>query len=474
MKTKFILPSGAALLVLGMAGMAWVGGGKHTVPAHNVKIGGSSGLRQGRPGSEPHAGNQVRDLLQAALAESNSEHRKELLRQWADSMDPGDIEHWLEQADSAVNQEMRSEVRQVLLSCWTKKDMAGMAAWFGERQAADEMHQESRDILLKVLGAQEPSQAFSWMEKTLSESVRRELYGPFFRQWTAGNPSAAAAKLRQMAAASPEDAVWGELAGQLAGQWAQTDVNGAVAWAQALPKGAAKAQALVQVSYRWAEVDPKAAAACAARQDDLALLQAVAITWAASDPKSAAAWALELPAGERQNSAMAGAAAVWAQKEPAKAAAYANSLPEGEARNQARVSVASMWASSDPAEAAKWVEQFAEGAVREQAFERVINAWAAADAGEASQWLQRLPEDRSRDSAVIAFCSVIEGTDPGASFAWAESISDESIRNQKLERTAAAWLKESPAEARQYIAQSKLLPGDIKQQLLAAAAPGSP
>jgi hypothetical protein len=128
-----------------------------------------------------------------------------------------------------------------------------------------------------------------------------------------------------------------------------------------------------------------------------------------------------------------------------------------------------MWANTDAPKAAKWVEQFPEGAAQEQAFEQVVNAWAVSNAGEASQWLQHLPENRSRDSAVIAFCSVIDGTDPAASFKWAETISDESIRNQRLQRTAESWLMESPAAARQYIARSNL-PGDIKKQLLSAAA----
>ena len=464
MKVKTIFPMGAGLFAVLAAGAGFI----------------RVNSRE-RSNSEAHSGNrnsisrrEAGPPLDSAAFESGSNEsdparREELLRQWADAMEVGKIEEFLTQAESIADPKLRSEIRQALLSRWAERDLSGLGAWFGKRDAADEMHQESRDLLIKVLTRAEPAQALSWMETSLSESVRRELYGPFFSRWAERDPASAAARLGQLANTTPGDSpAWNTLIGQVAAQWARTDLNHALAWTSSLPEGVTKSQAMVQISYQWAAADPRAAAAYAAQRYDMELLNAVAATWTASDPKSAADWASGLPEAEGQFTAMATTAAVWAQEDPAAAAAYASSLPAGEARDRALVAVASALSYSDPSEAAKWAEQFGEGTARAQAFERLVNAWAVTDPYEAGQWLQHLPRTPSRDSAVIAFCSVIDGEDPAASFRWAETVSDEAIRNQKLERTAMLWLARSPALARQAIARSSL-PEEIKNQLVAGA-----
>jgi hypothetical protein len=407
----------------------------------------------------------------SALKETDPVRRKEMLRQWADAMEVGKIEAFLANVESIAGPKWRSEIQQALLSSWAARDLPGLATWFGKREAADEMHQESRDLLIKVLTGVEPDKGLQWIERSLPESVRRELYEPFFLQWARRDPAAAAARLRELAETATGDVLaWNSLIPQVAAEWARTDLGRAFDWASSLPDGATRSQAMVEVSYQWAATDPRGAAAYAEQRYDMALLKAVAGTWAASDPKSAAAWASGLPEAEGQFTAMATASAVWAQEDPAAAAAYVNALPPGEARNRALVAVASAWAYADPPAAARWAEQLLEGPARGGAFERLINAWTVTDPYAAGQWLQHLPATPSRDSAVIAFCSAIDGEDPAVSFAWAGTVSDEVTRNQKLERTATIWLAKDPALARSAIAQSRL-PEDIKSQLMAGALP---
>jgi hypothetical protein len=455
----------AGLAALSLIGVREPGGLAPRREQHAPTLRQESGPSRDPEGNVQTSG-AVDSALAAALAETDPERRQERLRQWADSIGTGAMEQTLLGLAWSKDPGMRSDACQALLSSWADRDMPGLAGWFAARNAADALHQQARDALVWNFGQRDPSGMFAWMEKTQPESVRHELYAPFFRQWAGTDPAAAAAKLRQQAEASPEKAAfWNDLIGQIAAQWAQADLNGALAWTQALPKGEAKARALEQVAYLWAESDPQAAAACAARENNAALYKAVASTWAMKDPASAAAWALRLPAGEGKDSAAAGVAALWAQKEPAAAATYANSLPEGGARHQARIAVAAMWADADAPKAAQWVEQFPEGFTREQALTQVIRAWAGANAKDAGQWLQRLPQTRSRDAAVTAFCGVIGGTDPAISFKWAETIQDQEIRQQQLEQTASSWLRKNPADARKAIAQSSLSVA-LKKQLL--------
>lgn len=383
-----------------------------------------------------------------------------LLREWADSILISAIEVTLAELDDA-------EARRVLLSSWSARDLPGMAIWFANRNAADELHQEARDRLVQVLSEHDPAAMFGWMERYLPASAVEELAGPFFLNWADSNPSGAAAELRRLVTTTKmESPVWNNVLSQFAAQWSGNDLPHALSWVQALPDGAAKSRALVQVSYRWAAKDPLAAANYAAERNDAALISAVAGTWAERDPKSATTWAFRLPPGERQMTALTTALAVWAQLTPKTAAAYADTLPAGELSDQARITVASNWAYTDPGNAAKWAEQFAEGPAREKAFEQLANSWGLSNADETSRWLQRLPSTNSRNQAVSAFCEVIGATSPDVAFEWAETISVESLRHQRMEQAAIFWLQSDPTAARQFIARSSL-PAGVRDQLVA-------
>lgn len=403
--------------------------------------------------------------LEAALQEVNPGRRRELLDRWAETIEVEKIENFLAHVEWMVSAEQCAEVRQALLSSWGRRDRTSMAAWFGRRRAADVLHQEARDVLNKELGAQEPAAALAWMEQSMPEEARHELYGPFFQQWVDRDPAAAAGALRRLAdAAGGESTFWSHLFGEVGMQWAKADLPRAVAWTRSLPEGAMRSQAILQVSYQWAAVAPREAAEFAATQNNVELFEAVAGTWAANDPRRASEWAGGLPASEGQSAALSTIAAVWAQSDPAAAAACASSLPVGEARNQALGAVAAVWSDTDPPQAVKWAEAISEGPARERAFARLVNSWAVTSASETGQWLEHLPASPSRDTAVATFCGVIDGTDPAASFAWAQTISDEDMRNQKAERTAILWLAKDPTLAGPTIARSNL-PAEIKNQL---------
>ncbi len=452
MSTKSILLPCSGLLALGLLGTVFIKvSNRAAAPPSEASV-----LNSAKPQSGDHTHNLAVEQksirasqvsLQAALAETDPARRRELLGQWADSMATGMIEDFLASIESMTSPEMRSEIRQALLSSWTRRDLPGMAGWFGKRNAADEMHQEARELLTQTLAGRAPADGFSWMEKSLPEAVRQELYGSFFRQWANTDPTAAAAKLRQLAEMSPGVPVWNDLIGQVVAQWANTDLNRAVAWTKALPEGPDKARILVQLSYRWVESDPRAAATYASTQNAPDLLKVVVGKWAENDPRTAADWANGLPAGGERKGAIVSMAASWAQKDPQAAAAYVGGLSAEDAKTPAALAVVAVWANANPAEAAKWVAQMPEGAVRELALGQLMSAWTGSSAEGASQWLKKLPATHLRDAAVNAYCTVMDATDPVASFEWAKIISDEALRTQRIESAATAWAEMNPAMA---------------------------
>lgn len=448
MNPKSYLRPFAGLLAAGVLGALFLHVGKHHAAPEETGVLDSV---KSQPGDRPHALAVEREStrvsesgLHAALAETDPARRRELFRRWADSLAVGTLAEFLANIESMTDADNRAEVRQAVLTSWSRRDLAGMAGWFGTRAAADEMHQEARELLARALVGRGPAVGFTWMEKSLPESVRQELYGSYFRQWTATDPAEAAAKLRQLAEASPETPVWSDLLGQVIAQWAGADIKSAVAWTQALPDGPDKSRALVQLSERWVQSDPHAAAMYASVQNAPGLLNTVVARWAELDPRQASAWANALPAGAERNAALVSAAATWAQKDPKAAAGYVGGLSTPDAKTQAELAVGAVWTNADPAAAAKWVEQFPEGTVRELALEQLVATWATRSTGAAGEWLKSLPDTRSRDVAVAAYCAALEGADPVASFEWAKTISDKTIREQRIEGSAISWIEKHP------------------------------
>lgn len=410
------MKSTRTFLLLGAAGLLALGSMLGLFDARN------SGLVPERPHPRPSPSHSLRstkalssqELLQAEPAPSVPACREEDLRQWADSMGLDAMEGALEEVGAIEDDVRRSAAQQALLASWAERDLAGLAAWFGERGAADEIHQQARDMLAELLARSEPEAALAWMEGGLPEPVRQELEGPFFRAWARTEPDAAAAKLRELAGASPDDPRWSDLVGQVAALWAGMDVQRAVAWAQSLEDGAAKAAALQAAGSRWTEAHPQAAAAYAAQRGDADLLQLVAGKWAEIDPRAAAAWVQGLPLGEARDGAALHLASIWSQKDSLAAAAYAASLPAGNARDQAVLAAASHWTYTDPARAAEWIRRFPEGALRTQALEQLMSIWGRGEAQAAGQWLKALPAGPSRDAAMAAYRAAIESSNPGA------------------------------------------------------------
>jgi len=292
------------------------------------------------------------------------------MEQDAYSVESGEIAALLERTQDF-------ETRAVLLESWCDSDLPGALAWFAGLGDADDIYRQARDKLVQTLAECEPADAISWMEQDLPKSARRRLYLPVFQHWGAFDPAGTATLVSEILEAPSHLEIWADVAAQTAAQLAGADVAAAVRWAQSLPEGAARDAALAQAGSAWAAVDPRAAAAFAAGQENPRLARNVAVIWAGTDPRAAAGWTRGLPTGEARDLADAGLAAIWAVKDPQAAANYASSLPEG--HDQA------------------------------VAFQGLFATWAENDAQAAARWLRGLPESPSRTAAAAAFHDAAPG-----------------------------------------------------------------
>lgn len=403
-------------------------------------------------------------LQQEQPADPPYSHERLLHR--TDSVDLADMSELLEQTQTIADEQQRTMVRQALLDSWARRDAGTLGAWFGARRAADALHQDARDILALRLSQGDPAKVLPWMAASFSRNVRQEIYGPYFRELAKRDPSLAGAKVRELSQTANGDAMfYGDLAGQVAAQWAEVDLTRALSWATSLPESPAKASALLQMSPRWVRDDPVAAAAHAARSNDPALLQNVAVLWAQHDLPEAMGWAKALPDGEGRTAAISRLAGIWAQKSPEAALAFAMSIPDSDTRDLAAIEAVSSWASDQPEQAAQWVLQIPEGRLREEALGELIKTWAGHGAEAVDRWLQQLPPAPSRDVAVDTFCRLIDSTNPASAFRWAATISDETTRNRRLSEAALFWLEADNEAALVPISQSNL-PASLRQRLL--------
>jgi hypothetical protein len=411
-------------------------------------------------------------VLQAALRDADSSTRKDLLQQWADSIDLNAMGDTLEGTQSLGDDALKIEVRTALLNSWCKRNLDGAITWFSKRGGADGLHEQARDRIAEAMAKEDPASVLNWMNESVPVTSRNELYLPLCREWMRRSPAETATMVRTMIGQKSMDPsaalILIDFAGQVAAQWSNTDVNSAVSWAQSLSQGAARNRALEQLSDKWTMTNPQAAAADALKENDPQLLRNVAAKWAEIDPGAAAAWARQLPAGKAGTEAIVSLMPTWTQRDPQAAADFIADLPSGDAQNEAAVSAVSAWAYTAPAEAAQWVSDFPEGSARNLAMKQLVGTWAGNDANQVAQWIKALPQTPSRDYAVDAYSGAVTSSSPGAAFAWAQTISDQALRVDRLQSVVKVWLQNDATTAQQEITQANL-PADLKEQLLSGA-----
>ena len=253
--------------------------------------------------------------------------------------------------------------------------------------------------------------------------------------------------------------------------WAESDPEGAVAWAKELPKGTLRHRALDTVIQHPAMRDPATALEPAqtlgsSNRNFGGAFWAVFNVWAAQDPQAATAWFNTLTEGPARTTAPSSFVSGLAQNSPEDAARYAALMPPGEAQNSAASIVVSSWAQNDPAAAAQWASTFPEGQAREQALKGLISNWASSDPEASSLWLANLPAGKSRESAINRFIGSMSHQYPEYAAPFAEAITDERQWNSSLENIARNRLRQDPEAAAKWLGSSGL-PHARQQKLIA-------
>ena len=167
--------------------------------------------------------------------------------------------------------------------------------------------------------------------------------------------------------------------------------------------------------------------------------------WARSEPQAALEWAEALPLevrGEVYQRIMSQLVA----EDPGEALAMASSRPAGYERTEMIEGVVSQWAHRDPNAAAAWVTEHAKGDQRLTA--SLMSAWIEDSPMAASNWLGSLPDSEGRDLAIVAMtASRTLRRDPEAATLWSSTIGDQYLRAEVLQITLNRWFAQDPGAA---------------------------
>jgi hypothetical protein len=199
-------------------------------------------------------------------------------------------------------------------------------------------------------------------------------------------------------------------------QAAATDAPSALERAKSLPNADLRYMALRGVLSFMADTDPAGALRLAQTLGDYRgnepLSSVIYRQWAANDPQAAALQAA-------QDNTESG----W--RSPV---------------NQ----VVRTWAGQDPAAAANWSLALSDPEARSRSISQVMRQWTRENAAAAADWINALPPGGNHDAAVAALASAMASTDPQNAVSWARNITDETTRNNALQRISREVMWRDP------------------------------
>jgi hypothetical protein len=245
----------------------------------------------------------------------------------------------------------RVVVLQAALQSWMSQDPSGALAWLQQvpdQDTKSDVAGMAANEAVKNSPAQAAQIALMMSPGPQQDSVLQRSLS----SWYQADPNAAMAWAQQQTNPQIEAAVFPSIAGQMA----NTDVQGAITFAQALT-GDAQANAINSIITTWAGNDPAAAVAYVAQQPDgenkTGEIETIAATWEENRPSAANQWLASLPAGPAKDAALQAAAN---SANPAAGETLLAGVGNDQIRVATETQIANNWMDSNPTAARTWIQ----------------------------------------------------------------------------------------------------------------------
>ncbi|MGO8701351.1 MAG: hypothetical protein ACLQVY_27000 [Limisphaerales bacterium] len=307
----------------------------------------------------------------------------ELLARWAAS-DPKEALPW---AQGLPNFKLRAGMMRKILEVWASNDPKG-AADFALSQPPGNQQDGLLEAVMKKWFVSDPDGAVSWISSISKAQTRNRLLAHALSGYARSNPKGAASYVHLITSARDrKDAYL-----NVAREWEDQDPVGAVAWAKDWPEtmrgeigmmflgqlsGMDRTDLAVQLVMSWPE-----------SKTQIDLLGNLARQWAQNDLEGAISWFKTLPPGRGLDKVLECLGGDWGEVDPKGALAYAQSVPSSVSVRNFMWSVVGAWVQNDPVAAADWASTLPDAAQRKDMLVNfVIKSWtgtapeAAAKAG---------------------------------------------------------------------------------------------
>jgi hypothetical protein len=261
-----------------------------------------------------------------------------------------------------------------------------------------------------------------------------------------------------------------QMSGGLAVKWAESDLDGALAWAKQLPSGRERDGTLAQLAYYWASASPREAVELLARESaggprDYGLENALRV-WTQSAPEEALAWVLAQPVHSGRDPLVLNLITELQRTDPVQAAqlftTQLTSATDGNVAGQ----IADAWAGEDPQAAVKWATTLPDETARSRALGGAVGVWASHDPVAAASYVQSLSVSPMRDAAVESLSNAIWHVDHEGAIAWMATLGDPGQRVGRLTGFVTGWLDEDATAARTWLDRTTLFDAATKRRLL--------
>jgi hypothetical protein len=310
----------------------------------------------------------------------------------------------------------------------------------GEKAASSPEVEEAVQWMTDYYAEQNPTAALEWAKKWLLGNAQEDAFATIAGQLAKTSLDQAIQLAHGLKSANSRVDAMANIGSELGKQ----DPQKALAWAQSLTDPAEKNAAVEEVMWSMSDTNPTAAAQQITQLNNPELLQnvggSIAESLADKDPKQAVAWAEAVPAGAAQDEAMTGALSGWAKTDPKAALAY---FQQKASKNyDAAEGIFEQWAAKSPEEAAAQAKAIGDPQLREHAISGAVNGWLSGDdVAAVEQWVDQLPQTREKDVASAAVVDALSFTDPQPAWDRAMGIQDAQVRQEAMLAAFAALVQ---------------------------------
>ena len=386
--------------------------------------------------------------LPSALELTDPRKRAEVLRELGMQMARRDLQGALRHGNELARPQDRLDFLRGVFGEWSETDPEGALEHAWRHFEGGLLKTEVISLVVNKWGAENPHDAWLWVDQHLSGPTREQAMSDLMIGWTRRSPAEAAQWLAQTGITS------NALYTATALTWAEQDPEASLAWTQTLPAVRARDAARNAIAAEYGRQDPVAAAAAFAEdlqvaENKLELATILTDVWATNDPAATAQWLDTLPIGAVREQAAGILATIWATHDVEGALAWANSLEDTALRQRVVTHLGTTWGGIDPVGAIEWLLTLPPTEAS-SGLAGAMNVWAATDAIGMYAWIEQNSDPGISDLARRSLGDVITQEDMLGAMELANNIIESNLRSDTLTRYFRHWRQKDNASANEW------------------------